>query len=195
MERQAGHIIRPDHTLRYQWALQRTSGDILDAACGTGYGSAILSVGGLNDVVGVDVDEGAIEEARLRSTLVKWIKGDIADAPWGVDLFDAVICFETIEHTVYDLQALRALRSALKRSGRLFLSVPSEEGNPLVPAKHQGTKYPHLRHYTRDGLERLLGAAGFSLIERWHQADKESAPQRKWNGSARTLIAVCACAD
>ena len=44
-----------EHTIRYLFASQFTvSKTVLDAACGSGYGSAILSESGATKVVGID---------------------------------------------------------------------------------------------------------------------------------------------
>ena len=92
-------VERPDilreHLARYAWAQQFTAGqNVLDAACGTGYGKKILDA---KAYLGLDNSEEAISYAREKY-------GDtfgLANLEDGVpvDLFyNVVVSFETIEH-------------------------------------------------------------------------------------------------
>ena len=55
-----------EHWHRYAFARRLAAGRrVLDAACGEGYGSAMLSEVAA-DVVGVDLDEAAVVHARSR---------------------------------------------------------------------------------------------------------------------------------
>ena len=54
----------PQHLARYQWACEMSAGkQVLDAACGTGYGSHMLvTQGKAAQVVGLDVAPEVINE-------------------------------------------------------------------------------------------------------------------------------------
>src|SRR5580698_10136591 len=53
-----------DHFLRYEWVLQFCRGRrVLDAGCGTGYGSHFLAANGASAVLAVDISEEALSEA------------------------------------------------------------------------------------------------------------------------------------
>jgi ribosomal protein L11 methylase PrmA len=54
------------HKQRYLIASQYVNGkNILDIACGTGYGTDIIKKGGAQDAIGIDIDSSAINEAKI----------------------------------------------------------------------------------------------------------------------------------
>ena len=53
-------------------------GSVMDAGCGTGRVAIELDRRGI-EVVGVDIDEGMLEEARRKAPHVPWVLGDLAD--------------------------------------------------------------------------------------------------------------------
>ncbi len=66
-------------------------GSVLDAGCGTGRVAIELSRRG-HAVVGVDLDESMLQEARAKAPHLTWVQGDLADP--GLDLgrtFDVVV--------------------------------------------------------------------------------------------------------
>src|SRR5262249_14419746 len=88
------------HLKRYLFAQPYcTRNVVLDAACGTGYGSAELARVATR-VVGVDVDEQAIEYARSRYVAdnVEFEAMDVAALDFDDASFDVVVAFEAIEH-------------------------------------------------------------------------------------------------
>src|SRR5581483_3154364 len=78
-----------EHVARYRFARERVRGRILDVACGTGYGTAMLGA------VGVDLSLDALRYARRHPAA--YVAADAARLPFG-RVFDAVVSFETIEH-------------------------------------------------------------------------------------------------
>jgi SAM-dependent methyltransferase len=73
--------------------------------------------------------------------------------------FDTVFAFEVMEHIEDDRAALAAWREWLRPGGRLVLSVPAHQSAWSVRDEWAG----HFRRYERDGLKRLIAAAGFEL--------------------------------
>jgi len=173
--------IRLDHVNRYQWAARQlgTGCRVVDLACGVGYGTQLLAQAG-HEVIGLDRDREAIEYAR------KHYAHDRA-CFWRTDAehlriaaeYDAVTCFETIEH-IKDPRPM--LRELAKAAPRLLASVPNELAFPW-----QGHAY-HYRHYTRAEFQALLAECGWRVTEWWGQVGKDSDVERECKG--RTLIAV-----
>lgn len=119
-----------EHYQRYQFA-SRFARDktILDAACGEGYGSRLLSETA-SMVVGMDIDPQTIEEAerKYHTKNLSFRTGDIAALPFEASSFDMVVSFETIEHVDADKQEafLREIRRVLKPEGVLIMSTPNK---------------------------------------------------------------------
>jgi predicted SAM-dependent methyltransferase/SAM-dependent methyltransferase len=182
--------IRVDHRARYEFACGFVEdGDVvLDAACGVGYGTALLSSGTNAGMVhGVDLNEAAVAYAR-RHYLVERTQFSVGDAV-AIDFantkFDVVVSFETIEHL--DASGfLRNIRGSIAAGGKLICSTPNEE-----VLRFSRENYPHhLRHYTPQQFEELLRDSGFEVEGRFSQADRESSEiTHGWTGAF--LIAVC----
>jgi 2-polyprenyl-3-methyl-5-hydroxy-6-metoxy-1,4-benzoquinol methylase len=89
--------IRSDHVKRYQFATKYVFDEesVLDAACGTGYGSWILSQHSKN-VTGMDISEHALDWATKYWSGPEYILGDVQREKLGY--YDAIVSFETLEH-------------------------------------------------------------------------------------------------
>ncbi len=153
-----GHIIEAEHLARYAWAAQFAAGKrVLDAACGAGYGSGMLSAAGATEVVGVDLDEEVV--TALRAKMVAGVSFEVADLrrlPFDDARFDLVTCFEAIEHVPEPGLVLDELRRVLAPGGVIAISTPNRDvyvpGNPF-----------HLRELTPNELEQEL-AQRFSSV-------------------------------
>ena len=147
-----GHLIDAEHQARYRWAARLArDADVLDAACGVGYGAAILAEAGARRVVGIDRDAEAILNARARAgEVAEFLLGDLRTLPFEDGSFDLVACFEAIEHVVEQDAVLDELRRVLRPEGTLLISSPNREtftpGNPH-----------HVHEYTPDELRAALG--------------------------------------
>lgn len=113
----APHIAR--YFLASGWVMPGET--VLDAACCTGYGSEIISHKA-QQVIGIDVDEGAIRDARGRwgRDNIDFQVGDLNTIEWPDA--DVLISLETFEH-VNDFEY--CLAQAQKHIKRLIIiSVP-----------------------------------------------------------------------
>ncbi len=111
------------HFLRYEFASELIDGgsDVLDVACGSGYGSAILH-GKCSSYLGVDSNKGAISYAR------EHYPGDFEC----MDIFhvskvaDVVVSFETIEHIDKPMKVV--LEFLASRANKMLIgSIPYKE--------------------------------------------------------------------
>jgi SAM-dependent methyltransferase len=131
-----GQLLEAEHLARYRWAAELVKGKrVLDAGCGTGYGSELLAREGAAEVVGVDVDDEVVEGAKnTESGGATFASADIRDLPADLGRFDAVICFEVLEHIDEPETALDALAAVLRPDGLLVVSSPNRDvyppGNP-----------------------------------------------------------------
>src|SRR5512140_2077761 len=72
---------------------------VLDLGCGGGHNGAMLKKAGAREVVGVDRDPGAAEQARTRlDRVVECDLGDLDPATLGDEQFDAILASDVLEH-------------------------------------------------------------------------------------------------
>jgi SAM-dependent methyltransferase len=126
-EHQHGELVHAEHLARYRLALQLVSSRrVLDAACGAGYGTALMATGGASRSVGVDSDEATILYARSRFEECEFVVADVAELPFEADAFDLVVCFETIEHVSDPNRVLGELDRVMAPDGLLIVSTPNK---------------------------------------------------------------------
>ncbi len=137
---QADTMLACEHRQRYEFAASLCAGDrVLDLCCGSGYGSAIL-IARAREVVGVDNDAATVELAAATvgrdhdsvsfeaADALEFLRGDVAAR------FDALVCFEGLEHLPDLPAALELMRTHAAHGLRIVASVPNsklfEEDNP-----------------------------------------------------------------
>ncbi len=130
---------------------------VLDAACGEGYGSALLGRVA-REVTGVDVAHDAVAHAtrRYAGPGVRFAAASCTALPFPDASFDLVVSFETIEHLAAQREMLAEFRRVLAPAGVLMLSSPNQ---PAYAALGPGRNEFHVRELTRDELAELLAPA------------------------------------
>jgi len=78
---------------------------------------------------------------------------DVANIPFQENVFDAILCYQVLEHVSDPQQVLQGLYSVLRPGGRLYLTVP--QGWGLHHEPH------HYFNFTRYGLRLLFDRVGF----------------------------------
>jgi SAM-dependent methyltransferase len=179
--------IRRDHVARYEWASNYlpAGGEVIDFACGIGYGSKILAeIGRTVRAYDIDAEAIAYGNEHYAHPSLERIQADGANPP-AMHKADAAVCFETIEH----IEDPRALLKALRESAdTLLASVPNEDVMPYEFAPGMVYAY-HFRHYTKGQFAALLNECGWTPVEWFGQEGTESDVEQ--NNEGRTLIAVC----
>jgi len=118
-----------EHYHRYAFA-KRLVGDknILDAACGEGYGSYILS-DSAKSVTGIDIDADSINHAssRYQKQNLEYLNASCLDLPFEDQSFDVIVSFETLEHLAEQEQMISEFNRVLKADGMLIISTPDKK--------------------------------------------------------------------
>ena len=126
-----GDLLAATHLHRYELAAAALGeARVLDLCCGTGYGSRVLAEAGAT-VHGVDVAAEAIAAAEeAAGPRLSFERADALEylRRTGADAFDAVVCFEGIEH-VPDADAVAGELARLAEGGvRVMFSLPNSRG-------------------------------------------------------------------
>lgn len=172
MLREAGR--RSDaHLARYEWARQWIQpGDVVvDAACGLGYGSALMWDGTeAARITGLDISDSAVAYARASFVPGRpGVEYRVADVEtwdgWADSSVDCIVSFETLEHLVDPNRFIAGVRRVLRPGGRFLCSIPNlwvdETGNDPNPY--------HLHVFD---LERLVETVSKALLvdDAWAQS-------------------------
>lgn len=180
--------IRLDHVARYTFAAQTLAAGskVLDLACGVGYGAWLMAEAG-HKVTAVERNLEAVKFAlkHFPHENVEYVCMTAEDiekvsgAP-----FDAITCFETIEHLAVPKPVLDQLS---RLAPRLIASVPNEE---VFPFKNYAF---HHRHYTRGEFIELLESSGWAVQGLFGQAGTDSPVEANVNG--RTFLTISQSVD
>ena len=137
---------------------------VLDAACGEGYGTFLLSAEA-GEVIGVDIAAEAVAhaQARYRAANLRYVRGSCAALPLSDAGVDLIVSFETIEHLAEQTAMLAEFRRVLSPGGVLVISSPNK---PVYSGEEPFENEFHVRELTRDELQALL-APGFPA-QRWY---------------------------
>lgn len=148
-----------EHTHRYRFAARVARGNVVDCACGIGYGSQFLAgQERVRSYLGVDPSTDAIAQAQMRSTDgVRFALGSLENLPAPAGSVDTFVMLETLEHVVDPSVALLKVREAIAADGLLVGSVPSKEYEELCERAYSPNPY-HLQRFSLEELTGLLGA-------------------------------------
>jgi SAM-dependent methyltransferase len=159
------------HLARYQFALGQMAGGerVLDAGCGTGYGSRLLREKG-QSVVGVDYSPHAIAYARehYEGPALTYAVMDGNFLAFPPSQFDFLVSFEVIEHMVEPEQFLRECTRVLGPSGRLILSTPNRTTTDIHMRSIGQKNEFHVSMFDVVGFRRVLGRH-FAKVELYGQ--------------------------
>ena len=148
-----------EHVARYAFAARLTAGKrVLDAGCGTGYGTAELAARA-RSTVGIDVAFEAVQGARG----AQYAQASVTAMPFRSGTFDLVVAFEVIEHLADWRTLLSEARRVLAPGGLFLVSTP----NRLYYAESRETEGPNPYHvHEFDYEEFRIALAEFFPVSR-----------------------------
>ncbi len=149
-----------EHLQRYrQFAELYKNKIVIDAACGTGYGSAYIAEQGAGNVTGIDISEEAIlfSQTNYKAPNLSFRLHDclkIHELGFKADL---VISFETLEHLPDPALFIKNVSESLNPGGTFICSTPNKERlsgagniNPFHPSELSFDEFKETfsRHFT-----------------------------------------------
>jgi SAM-dependent methyltransferase len=152
------------HRSIYSFAARYCAGkDVLDAGCGTGYGSSDLLAAGAKSVIGVDLDSRSIRFARrrYRDPRLTFHLSDLEKLSVPCSRVDVIVSSNALEHLDEPQLFLRHAARLLAPDGVLLVAVP--------PIRDESERRAHDEiHYHRSLLDvtqwaDLLTAEGFEV--------------------------------
>lgn len=161
-----GELIDAEHLCRYHWIAAAAHGKrVLDAGCGTAYGTAILADTGAAAVTGVDRAGDVISAVRPEMPgNVELVAADLLELPFEDGSFDLIVCFEVIEHLEQREEALDELKRVLASDGVIAVSSPNRDAFPPGNPHHIHEYRPE---ELRDTLARRFGAVRLRRQHAW----------------------------
>lgn len=131
-------------------------GRVIELGCGAGALAGAIAASGLQ-VLGVDMNQPKIDQARQRYPDVSFIQSDILDLDLGGQRFDTVVLAEVLEHVPEEIgsRVLEKAWSLVSDGGRFVISVPNQD---CVPHPN------HLCEFDSSSLKRLLRPFGRAVI-------------------------------
>jgi ubiquinone/menaquinone biosynthesis C-methylase UbiE len=117
-----------EHIARYAFARRYANGKrVLDAGCGTGYGSAELAQSAA-EVTGIDISADAIEyaSASYSNPVLRFIESSCTAMLLPEASVDLIVAFEVIEHLADYRALLHECARVLAPGGLLIVSSPNK---------------------------------------------------------------------
>jgi 2-polyprenyl-3-methyl-5-hydroxy-6-metoxy-1,4-benzoquinol methylase len=149
-----------DHLRRYRLAQRYVVGRrVLDAACGVGYGSAMLHQAGAPLVVGVDHKFEALRYAHdhYGRPGVRFVQANLDRFEWPGGTFEAVVSLETIEHLRDPQGFIQRVWERLPPGGVFAVSTP------IVSTMAE--EHWHLHEWNEREVRAMVGEVGFVMVD------------------------------
>lgn len=152
------------HESIYRFASPYALGaNVLDAGCGTGYGSRILAEAGASHVLGVDIDRLSIAFARRRyaTATLEFERADCQDLTLLPARFDLVFASNVLEHLERPERFVSTAFETLRPGGHALFAVPPITSGAMA-AVHHGIHY-HRSNLTVAAWHALLTAHSWTV--------------------------------
>jgi SAM-dependent methyltransferase len=205
--------IRHQHHHRYLFAARFCADrDVLDVACGEGYGSALLGAVARR-VRGVDLDPETVTfaERNYATPNVSFRQGDAARLEER-EAFDVVISFETIEHLVEHDAFIDGVCRALRPGGLLIISSPDKtiytDADEYKNEFHQheldraeykdliGRRFANVTVYNQDSIVgSLIGPEGGMPASLELFSSEDGRTYRRFMGTPRAHYLIALASD
>src|SRR5262249_874230 len=197
-----------EHLARYAFAARLARGKrVLDAGCGSGYGSGELAKTAAS-VLGVDQSADAVVFARENYRLpnLRFVQASVSALPHPDATFDLVVAFEVIEHLERWREFLVEVRRVLVPTGQFIVSTPNKlcyattrrraGPNPLHPHQFEVAEFrdevsavfPHISLFLENHVEGVV----FQPVEPGDMAEVRCDGADAAPAGSHFFVAVCA---
>ena len=130
-------------------------GHVADIGCGPGFVlKALSTMKGVDALYGVDFSRSSIKRCREEYPGGIFLVGDIYRLACPNEVFDVVICMETLEHLERAPEAIKELFRVCRKSGHVIITIPNGARDEYVG---------HLNFWTEQDFRGLL--AGKNIVK------------------------------
>ncbi|MFZ5754058.1 MAG: class I SAM-dependent methyltransferase [Bacillota bacterium] len=143
---------------------------VLDVGTGTGILLPFLLklVGETGRITAIDVAEKMIEKAKAKfpHPNIQFIAGDVTDASFPPQSFDAIVCYSVFPHFINPWETLQSMNRYLKDGGLLLIC--HSESRETINQRHKELGRSLISHGLppAEDLEALLTEVGFKVIDK-----------------------------
>ncbi len=156
-------VYRPAHDEVLARLTAHPSRHIADIACGTGIlADRIQRELQPEQVYGVDMSQGMLNQARARSSRVRWLAGPAEQLPFDDGALDAVVTTSAF-HFFDQAAALREFSRVLSSGGLVAIAALSAR-QPLLQGP-VASRWKPAHHASPAELRRLFESAGLTVRE------------------------------
>ncbi len=115
------------HDAAYRWitATLPSTGRVLDAGCGEGYGAELLRLAGADSVTGLDYEDTTLRHVQRVYPQVNVVRGNLVQTGFAHGAFDLIASLQTIEHLWEQPRFVAECARILAPDGTLVLSTPN----------------------------------------------------------------------
>jgi len=156
--------------------LPKIHGRILEVGCGAGATLEYLKKMGAKYVVGVDINQEALNIAKDRNIdTVILLDAERENLPFKEKEFDYIILADVLEHLYDPWDFLKKICKHLKDDGYILMSIPNIRYYIIIwdLIVHNEWRYEqagildntHLRFFTMKGIKRLLEYADLRIVK------------------------------
>lgn len=130
-------------------------GRVIDVGCGPGFVLKVLSQRkAIEALYGVDFSRSSIKRCQEELSTGTFLMGDIFHLAYRSDVFDVVICMETLEHLEHATEAIAELFRVCRAGGHVIITIPNGARDEYVG---------HLNFWTEQEFRGLL--AGRDVVK------------------------------
>lgn len=145
---------------------------ILDIGCASGTLTKKISEICNGQITAIDAYNKAIVHGRKKYPQINFLVADAHKLPFKSDYFDLIVSYETIEHLVDPLKALKEIHRVLKKDGKTIIAMDS--GSLLFRivwlfwenTKGKIWQGAHLHPFHHTELEKVIKKAGFKILNK-----------------------------
>jgi 2-polyprenyl-3-methyl-5-hydroxy-6-metoxy-1,4-benzoquinol methylase len=174
------------HDAAYRWITANlpSTGRVLDAGCGEGYGAELLRLAGADSVTGLDYEDTTLRHVQRVYPQLNVVQGNLVQTGFAAGTFDFITSLQTIEHLWEQPRFVAECARILASDGTLVLSTPNRLTFP------SGNWY-HTRELTAAEFTELVEPA-FEITHALglHHGDRLRTWETQYGSSVDAQLAV-----